>query len=467
MWLLACAPDDSAKDSAPGTGPDSDPEPAPQAAVASAPTVFLGAANDGAGGALALDEGRLLVGAQLGNRACAWPLPVAAGALTLDEAPWCWSGGSAADYAGSAVDLAGEAVVVGAVGHSGAAAGAGAALWVRELAEPELEAGWVFTGEAAGDYAGVRVRLRDLDQDGALDLLVGASANDRGGAGAGAVYLLLAPDGGGGLGDADSIFCGTGAEVAGPPAPPHGAPAEGDGVGAVFALGDLDGDGLEDLVLGANGSDAAGADSGAVGVVFAPLPAGEIPWSELDQRWAGPMPSAFAGDEVLAGADLDGDGRGDFVAVEQDGGPGRLRLVPGSDASGELSLLDAPTSLEGSTSADQAGASASLAGDLDGDGAVDLVVGAYGADPGLSDAGVAWVLPGPFAPGNFALADGLTLFGAEEGAWVGRAVAGGADADGDGVPDLLVGAPYSDQGGLFAGAAWWWPGSAVLDAGFP
>ena len=88
---------------------------------------------------------------------------------------------------------------------------------------------------------------------------------------------------------------------------------------------------------------------------------------------------------------------------------------------------------------DFAGAYTASAGDVDGDGFVDLTIGAYGVDLADYNEGAVYLAYGPFPAGTLALADAATRWvGMADGAVAGSAVAGGADADGDGWTDYDV-----------------------------
>ena len=94
------------------------------------------------------------------------------------------------------------------------------------------------------------------------------------------------------------------------------------------------------------------------------------------------------------------------------------------------------------------------AGDVDGDGFDDILVGAYGEDSGGSYSGAAYLVYGPaYGVIDLSLADAkFTGVAADDEA--GGAVSGAGDVDGDGYDDILIGALYNDAGGTDAGSAY-------------
>ncbi len=123
-----------------------------------------------------------------------------------------------------------------------------------------------------------------------------------------------------------------------------------------------------------------------------------------------------------------------------------------------LGLADAHAKLSGVTDYDYAGRSVAGAGDTDGDGWPDVLVGAYGSDVGASLAGAVYLVRGgahqPIA-GDISLdAADATLIGVSSEDRAGWAVVGAGDVDGDGLDDVLVGAWGEDSGSSEAGAAY-------------
>ena len=263
--------------------------------------------------------------------------------------------------------------------------------------------------------------MGDADGDGTADLLLGSAANDR-------AWLFYGPLAGElTVADADVVMTGT----------------AGAGISVGF-VGDHDGDGNVDLAIGAN---AGGADSGRVYLVDGPLALGEI-----DMDLDADLILNGSGGERLGWiwpiGDYDGDGTDDFAAGAPgaDGDHGALYVVEGDAAAplaGTLPVATAATAtFSGVTPPSAVGESAVDAGDLDGDGQIDLFIGAFN-DAGM--VGEAYVVVG-HRTGDVDLsvdAD-VTLIGESVlslTAWYGGFM---PDVDGDGRDEVVVGAPMHD-----------------------
>ncbi|RMF36741.1 MAG: hypothetical protein D6754_10830, partial [Alphaproteobacteria bacterium] len=201
----------------------------------------------------------------------------------------------------------------------------------------------------------------------------------------------------------------------------------------VFAgsAGDVNNDGIDDLVLGAYLSDVNGTDSGQAYVLFGrdTATAGDFPasfdLSTLDGTNGFTMDGVDANDwaglRVSTAGDQNGDGVDDFVfaASEADASAGEVYLVFGRDtavdgdfaANLDLSTLDGTNGyvIRGVDSVDRAGRALDASGDVNGDGINDIIINAPGGDPyGAVNAGETYVVYGGVSSlAAFDAADGL------------------------------------------------------------
>jgi hypothetical protein len=303
--------------------------------------------------------------------------------------------------------------------------------------------------------------LGDIDGDGTLEVAVGAEYDDDGGFNRGAVWIVSL-DAAGAVAATRKISQTSGGFT--------GVLRDSDRFGnALASVGDLDGDGIGELAVGAVGSHAGGTGRGAVWVLF--LDAGgrvktqqEI--SSTSGGFAGPLRDGdHFGMSLAALGDLDEDGLPDLAVgadLDDDGGSSSGAVwVLFLAADGSVRAQAKLGALAGVPvgAVDRLGASIALVGDVDGDGVPDLAAGALLDDDGGSNAGAVWVL---FLARDGAL-KGTAKISMHWGGFTGplapnvnfgSALAALGDLDGDRKLDLAVGALNDDTGGTDRGAFW-------------
>lgn len=220
--------------------------------------------------------------------------------------------------------------------------------------------------------------------------------------------------------------------------------AAGDGLGAeVAVLGDLTGDGVAELAVSGTGADGSGADRGLVWVLDGAGVLGGSPADALG-TWEGSADAMAFGGTLTAVGDVNGDGFEDLVGAAPDWSGSATATGHVAMVLGPLSgALTAEGTLEGSLASDQFGYALSGGADLTGDGLADLVVGAPQRDRGLLNTGSAWIFSGAWTGTMSATDAEVELYGASASQLMGDALTVVEDLDGDGFAELVV---HSGQG---------------------
>lgn len=271
----------------------------------------------------------------------------------------------------------------------------------------------------------------DLNGDGYADVVVGA--------------LNASPGGRTAAGTASVYLGGPSGISASPDRVLEGAAAQ-DRLGArVASAGDVNGDGYGDLVVGAETASPGGMDSAGAVSLFLGGPSGI--GATPDQVLSGLAAGDHLGRSAASAGDVNGDGYADLVIGAYRASPGgRISAGTASVYLGGRSGVSATPSqvFEGMAASDNFGVRVASAGDVNGDGFGDFVVGATNASAGgRTSAGTATVYLGALSGGA---TPSLVLEGAAPNNYFG-VVGSAADVNGDGYSDVLVGASQAGTTG--------------------
>jgi hypothetical protein len=297
---------------------------------------------------------------------------------------------------------------------------------------------------------GVVAAAGDVNGDGYGDVIVGAPGYDNGQTDEGAAFMFHGSPTG--IADGNPTTAAAQLEV----------DQQAAGFGYVASAGDVNGDGYGDVIVGAfnynlpppsvNGEGASfvfhGSASG-IGVASTVLTEGQT--------------GSYFGWSVSSAGDVNGDGYGDVIIgapryTAGEANEGGAFVYRGS-ASG---ILVGSSQLESNQAAAFFGAFVASAGDVNGDGYADVIVGAPDYDAGQTDEGAAFVFPGSasgIADGDPATA-AAQLESNQAATDFGNSVAGAGDVNGDGFPDVIVGASNYGAGQSNEGAAFVYLGNS-------
>ncbi len=329
------------------------------------------------------------------------------------------------EHQGTSVTVVGDIDGDGRAEFAVGAPGTGVALGlVRMYSGASGSLMWQIVGPSAGSTFGASIAaLGDVNGDGVPDLVIGAPlATVPGATGCGIVRVVSGTDGA-------TLFQFRG-------------DAAGDHMGwSVARAGDIDHDGVPDIIGGAVDDDDHGESTGSARV-----------WSGANgaviETLVGGLQHELFGYSVDGGADVNGDGTSDIVV----GGPyfttstqgGVVRVLSGATGSQLWSTPFAPAH-------DALGSAVAFVGDIDGDGRSDVLAGARQPSTG----GVGYVRLYSGATG--AMIRQFTPDGMQRS--FGFSVTGLGDVDFDNVPDFAIGAPDSSTGGTLSGVVRWISGA--------
>ncbi|RMF13957.1 MAG: hypothetical protein D6761_10220, partial [Candidatus Dadabacteria bacterium] len=281
----------------------------------------------------------------------------------------------------------------------------------------------------------------DVNGDGYADILIAADGYDNPETDEGRLYLFL----GGAAGPATTPDWMVETNQVG---------AQLGKANACAGAGDVNGDGFDDIIAGAWQYDNGETDEGAAFLYY-----GGADGLSTVASWSieGNQVNASMGNAVAGAGDINGDGYADVLvgAKHYDNGEtneGVVFVYAGS-VSG---VTTTPAALlEVNVANAYFGTSVASAGDVNADGYADVIIGAPGY---ANSAGAAYVFPG--GPGGLSSVPIWTMTGSQNLAYFGGSVAGAGDVNGDGFADIIVGASRNDNGEWDEGSAYLYYGSA-------
>ncbi|MDR4509349.1 MAG: FG-GAP-like repeat-containing protein [Candidatus Brocadiaceae bacterium] len=345
-----------------------------------------------------------------------------------------WSAGTAGDVNGDGY----SDVIVGAVNYDNGQPNEGRAfVYYGSSSGLSTTADWTTESDQADAWFGVSVGTAgDVNGDGYSDVIVGARLYDNGQPNEGRAFVYYGSSSG----------LSTTADWT----------AESDQADAWFGMsagtaGDINGDGYSDVIIGAKYYDNDQTDEGRAFVYY-----GSSSGLSTTADWTVESDQAGAefGHYVGTAGDVNGDGYGDVVV-------GAYLYNNGQDREGRAYVYHGSpsglsTTADWTAESDQAGAefglSVGTAGDVNGDGYSDVIVGAVNYDNGQTDEGRAYVYHGSCS--GLSANAAWTAESDQAGAWSGWFVGTAGDINGDGYSDVVVGARFYDNGQMDEGRAY-------------
>jgi hypothetical protein len=319
-----------------------------------------------------------------------------------------------------------------------------------------------FVGENDNDNAGSAISSEgDLNGDGYADIVIASSTNSEGGAASGQVYIMWGRAGNWNgftnLGNADASFLGT--DI-----------ADSSGT-AIDSSGDLNGDGLDDMVISSPTNSDTDTQAGKVSVVFGQKNASTA-WTKdmdletvADATFLGEYAFDQLGMMVSTAGDVNNDGIDDlligapgFDATGADAGKAYLILGRTSPWTKGANVNNSSVAtFLGQSAGDGLGLGCALVRDLNGDLYDDVVLGAWGDNHKANNAGQVFIMMGRASgwakPMDLSAAD-ASYVGDHANDALGLFMSSAGNVNGDGFNDLLISSEYSDVNGANSGMAY-------------
>lgn len=397
------------------------------------------------------------------------------------------NGITSGDQSGVSVSDAGDVngdgfddIVVGAYFADGAAGQSyvvfgkadGAVINLSDIDQASGVGGFAIDGGGTDPRSGFSVDgAADINGDGLDDLIISSYQEGPNGLGSGQAFVVFGKSGDTGRVDLGALAAGEGFAI-------NGAAADDFAGFSVSTISDVNGDGLDDLIVSSAFADVGGSpDAGKVHVVFGKADDTDIelsaivPAAGLGFEIIGEQTNEQLGNKVSNAGDFNNDGIEDLIisAPNFDGGvgaEGRAFIVFGKADDAQVDVaniaagLGGGIALEAGTVGDYLGTSVSDAGDFNGDGIDDIIVGASGVNTNGADAGAAYIIFGrvggaltPIDIATLGAADGIIINGADAGDNIGKSVSSAGDVNGDGFEDVIIGGDGIDTAGGNTGGA--------------
>jgi photosystem II stability/assembly factor-like uncharacterized protein len=380
-------------------------------------------------------------------------------AMGLSAAPnWTNEGNQISDNYGNSVFTAGDIngdgfsdVIVGAKLYDNGEADEGTAfVYCGSSSGLSATSNWTSASGQTGSYFGYSVASAgDVNGDGYSDVILGAPSYDNGETDEGKFFAFYGSS--------------SGLSVT-----PDYSAIEGNQTGAQLGLcvstaGDVNGDGYSDVLIGVPFFDQGQNNEGLVYLVYGSVSGLEsgIEWSAQSNQTG-----ALFGYSVATAGDVNGDGYSDVLIGSSlyDNGQtdeGKVFLWNGSSSGPGVNgtPLNADWTAESNQSGADFGISIATAGDINGDGFSDVIIGADKYDNGETDEGKFYAYYGSVS-GLPATPDYSAVEGNQTGANLGYSVSSAGDVNGDGFSDVLIGVPYFDLGQTDEGLVYMIYGSA-------